>query len=89
MRVHLAVEEPWVPFEGPELWLKIFLLFLERPHSSQGFPVSIWGHPISGENLFFLFLRQQHPNGCLGARTGESCPHQTAKLFRIKSQQEL
>ena len=33
--------------------------------------------------------RRLHPNGRLGANTGESYPHQTAKLFRLKSQQEV
>ena len=42
-----------------------------------------------GEDLSFLFWRRQHPNGRLGAHTGECCPHQTAKLFRTKSQQEV
>ena len=34
-----------------------------------------------GEDLSFLFWRRQHPNGRLGAHTGESCPHPTAKIF--------
>ena len=82
----MAVKSPRFPFEVTECRMKTFF---RRPLSRQGDQDSIQGPRIVGEDLSFLFWRRQHPNGRLGAHTGECCPHQTAKLFRTKSQQEV
>ena len=111
VRGPLSRRRPLIQFGGLELWLKMFLLFLERQHSRQGpwFPFEVnkfrvktffFGNhfavkgtkiPFEGPELwvktfFFFFWRPTSQR--LGAHTGDSYPYQTAKIFRLKSQQE-